>query len=105
MPLVSCHHRPDRSFYWKGKPFPVCARCTGLYPGLAAFPLFLFGVLQLPVLVAAALLLPMLIDTATQAGGWRESRNWLRFVTGLAAGVGAAALTVNGAGFLDRFLF
>jgi len=26
-----CHQRPDRSFFWDGHQFPVCARCTGLY--------------------------------------------------------------------------
>lgn len=28
---VICHQRPERSFFWDGHPFPVCARCTGLY--------------------------------------------------------------------------
>ena len=28
---VICHQRPDRSFFWDGHQFPVCARCTGLY--------------------------------------------------------------------------
>ena len=26
-----CHQRPERSFFWAGQQFPVCARCTGLY--------------------------------------------------------------------------
>lgn len=28
---VICHQIPDRSFFWAGQQFPVCARCTGLY--------------------------------------------------------------------------
>ena len=28
---VVCHQRPERSFYWNRRRFPVCARCTGLY--------------------------------------------------------------------------
>lgn len=31
-----CHQIPERSFYVAGHPFAVCARCTGLYAGLAA---------------------------------------------------------------------
>ena len=26
-----CHQRPERSFFFDGHQFPVCARCTGLY--------------------------------------------------------------------------
>ncbi len=26
-----CHQRADRSFTWRGRPLPVCGRCTGLY--------------------------------------------------------------------------
>lgn len=31
-----CHQRPDRSFHTDGRPWAVCARCTGLYAGVAA---------------------------------------------------------------------
>ena len=35
---VICHQRPERSFFWDGQQFPVCARCTGLYlSGAVAF--------------------------------------------------------------------
>lgn len=30
---VVCHQQPDRSFATDGRPWPVCARCTGLYAG------------------------------------------------------------------------
>lgn len=33
---VVCHQRPERSFAWAGQPWPVCARCAGLYLGAAA---------------------------------------------------------------------
>jgi uncharacterized membrane protein len=28
---VICHQQPDRSFWFHDTPYPVCARCTGLY--------------------------------------------------------------------------
>jgi uncharacterized membrane protein len=31
-----CHQQPARSFRSHGQPWPVCARCTGLYAGAAA---------------------------------------------------------------------
>ena len=27
--LSGCHRMPERSFFYKGYQFPVCARCTG----------------------------------------------------------------------------
>jgi uncharacterized membrane protein len=32
---VLCHQRPERSFSWQGQSWPVCARCAGLYMGVA----------------------------------------------------------------------
>lgn len=31
-----CHQLPERSFYWEGAQFAVCARCVGIYGGAAA---------------------------------------------------------------------
>lgn len=29
-----CHQIPERSFYWAGRPLPLCARCTGTFLGI-----------------------------------------------------------------------
>ncbi len=100
-----CHHDPERSFFYKGKQFPVCARCTGLY---GAMPIgFLTGILVTLVhdfgfyTVAALILLflaPTVIDGLTQYFGWRTSTNPIRVTTGslggLAIGYGFGWLAV-----------
>lgn len=101
--LVTCHRRPDRSFFFRGRQFPVCARCTGILLGYLSFPLFLFGVLNLSLLVTLLLLIPTLVDGFTQALGWRESNNWLRFATGLLVGISEVSLAQK-AGYLLRTL-
>lgn len=32
---IVCHQLPERSFVWAGRQWPVCARCSGLYLGVA----------------------------------------------------------------------
>ncbi|RYY39818.1 MAG: DUF2085 domain-containing protein [Chitinophagaceae bacterium] len=103
--FVSCHRKPERSFFWKGRQFPVCARCTGLYLGYLSFPLFSLGIWQLGPLIATLMVLPTLIDGLTQAYCNRESFNWLRFSTGLIAGAGMMELMVLFGNYLGHFIF
>ena len=86
-----CHQLPERSFFFNGKQFPVCARCTGIHIGYLSFPFFLFGFLSLNFWVSILLILPNVIDGLTQAFLERESTNWIRFVTDLIAGIGSMA--------------
>jgi uncharacterized membrane protein len=102
--LVSCHRKPERSFFWKGRQFPVCARCTGIYAGYISFPLFNFEFIHLDSWVALLLTVPTLADGLTQAFCKRESNNPLRFITGLVAGVGAMAIVVNIGTFIGNII-
>jgi len=90
--FVACHRRPERSFFHKGKQYPVCARCTGIMLGFLFFPLLLFRVLHIGFWPALLLNVPAALDGITQAAGWRLSNNALRFVTGLLSGIGQIAL-------------
>jgi uncharacterized membrane protein len=92
--LVVCHKRPERSFFYKGKQFPVCARCTGSFVGYGAFPFLLLGILRINIWTAVLLNVPTLIDGTTQLLGWRKSNNTLRFITGILSGVGQMAVVV-----------
>ncbi|MDI6882491.1 MAG: DUF2085 domain-containing protein [Methanobacteriales archaeon] len=92
-----CHRRPDRTFSIRGRYFPVCSRCTGVYIG--AFSYFLIAYFT-PIkytlnLVVMAILIttPMILDGFTQLLGLRESNNLLRLLTGLLAGLGLGILT------------
>ncbi|GAB4093321.1 DUF2085 domain-containing protein [Flaviaesturariibacter terrae] len=102
--LVSCHRKPERSFFWKGRQFPVCARCTGIYLGYLTFPFFNFEFWYLASGWALLLMAPTIIDGLTQAYLRRESTNWLRFSTGLAAGTGLMAIVVNIGTFIGNLI-
>ena len=87
-----CHRIPERSFFIKGHQFPVCARCTGFYTGLAVFLIWnCFFKLNYDIntlIISMALMIPAAIDGATQYFGSRESNNALRFITGFIGGIG-----------------
>lgn len=91
-----CHQRPDRSFFFRGHQFPVCARCTGFLVGTAVYCIYsyLFPVYYTYNLLIIAILiqLPYIIDGTTQYLGYRESNNNLRFVTGF---IGAFGLIIT----------
>lgn len=88
LPIIfGCHCRADRSFYWKGKQFPLCARCTGELAGIVA-SIFCFFFVQLDWRVALVILLPMIVDGFVQALTRYESTNVRRFVTGALFGFG-----------------
>lgn len=90
--ITFCHRKPERSFFWKGKQFPVCARCTGIHIGYIAFPLFMLNIFTLDIGWTLALIMPAYIDGLTQAFFKRESNNLLRLTTGLMAGIGSMSL-------------
>ena len=92
---MSCHRLPERSFFYRGRQLPVCARCTGLAVGYLAYPFFLLRVVSVGFLVAILLLIPCALDGITQHLNWRVSNNTLRMTTGVLCGIGQAGLLVN----------
>lgn len=89
--FVPCHRMPERSFFYKGKQFPVCARCTGMLIGYLSIFLFFIHLIRINIWWAIFLNLPAYIDGMTQAMGWRESNNLLRLITGIMSGIGQMA--------------
>lgn len=82
LPIIfGCHCRDDRSFHYKGKKFPICARCTGELVGILGG--ILLGIFFLPrVWVAVACMIPMLADGFIQLLTPYQSTNMRRLVTG-----------------------
>jgi len=86
--FVACHRIPERSFFYKGKQFPVCARCTGMLLGYLTFPLYVLHIFAANIFISIALNIPAYIDGITQAASLRESNNALRVITGILSGIG-----------------
>lgn len=94
-----CHQIPERSFRLKGKYFPVCARCTGLYLGVFSYFIYSYqNYINYSInltLIAILMIIPTFIDGFTQFIGLRESNNRLRFFSGILGGIGLIMLVVN----------
>ena len=88
---LGCHQMPERSFFYKGYQFPLCARCTGLVIG------YLMGILIyfLKIInweIAILLCIPLVIDGGSQYLKWRMSNQRLRLITGILCGIGIMVL-------------
>ena len=96
--LKICHQKPERSFHFNKKQFPLCSRCTGFYFTIITFTyLFLFMNFQSNLfftIFAYLLIVPMGIDGTTQYLKLRESTNFLRLITGILAGIGISILII-----------
>ena len=89
-----CHQMPERSFKYKGKQFPLCARCTGIFIGYFTFPIFQLQIIEPSLLLVIILSIPMFGDSITQSMNYRESNNILRVITGFLFGAAQVAFIV-----------
>jgi len=64
--IFGCHCRDDRSFYYKGQKFPICARCTGEFVGIC-FALICCFFFRLTAKASFIIMIPLIIDGFTQA--------------------------------------
>lgn len=82
---TGCHQLPERSFFYHGKQFPVCARCTGVFVGeIAGITLFKIG--EISSIVIMLFFLVMFTDWFVQYKFQYESNNLRRLMTGLVCG-------------------
>ena len=96
---------PERSFFYKGRQLPVCARCTGQAVGLSFMPFFLISMWHFPFWVSLALITPCYLDGLIQHFFKYESTNFRRVILGLAAGLGMTSIGAQIGHYLgDYFL-
>lgn len=98
---VVCHQAAERSFHLDGIRAPVCARCTGLYLGVAAGMLAWWRVrhgraarrlLASPLSVLAVMAVPTAFTwAAAMLGAW-DAGNLTRAVAALPLGLGGGAI-------------
>jgi uncharacterized membrane protein len=91
----SCHRIPERSFFFRGKQFPFCARCTGINASFLLIPIFTLNIIVINLAVSFLLMAPAVIDGLTQAFCNRESNNYLRLTTGLMMGLGLNSISAH----------
>ena len=86
-----CHQEAERSFWIAGAPVAVCARCLGIYLGAAAGA-WLGWERRVAVRFLAVAAVVNGLDVMTEVAGLHG--NWMdvRFVFGLALGMGMAAV-------------
>ncbi|MCI9527392.1 MAG: DUF2085 domain-containing protein [Lachnospiraceae bacterium] len=85
--FFGCHARPDRSFYFRGKQFPICARCTGELVGMiVCIPTLIFwGCPSFGIVLL--LMVPLIIDGSVQKLTSYESGNIRRLISGILFGM------------------
>jgi len=93
--IFRCHQLPERSFFYRGMQFPVCARCTGIIIGFfivgPIITIFTFGNMFLSIIF----ILLMVMDGLLQYNGVRESNNYIRVITGLLFGYGIFSIAMH----------
>jgi len=99
--FVFCHRLPSRTLRFKGRYFPVCSRCTGIYLGaMIVLLLHYFTIFTLDkdfkylFFLPLILMIPTIVDGTTQLLRWRESNNFIRVATGLFCGIGYGIILI-----------
>lgn len=90
-----CHQIPERSFFYKGEQFPVCARCTGVVVGQFLCICTALVKKRFKNICYIFLLIPIGIDWLIQFIKIKESNNIRRFITGILGGYAVFGIYIN----------
>lgn len=85
--FFGCHARADRSFFYHGRQFPICARCTGEMIGMILGVPIAFFMGYPSFSVVLLMMFPMVLDGFLQLLTPYESKNYRRCATGIVFGI------------------
>lgn len=91
---LGCHQLPERSFFYHGYQFPVCARCTGVLIGMIVSALF-YNIWFPTIEQGVVLCIPMLFDWILQYKRIKLSTQLRRILTGFLGGSGILAIEIR----------
>ncbi|WP_160692888.1 DUF2085 domain-containing protein [Clostridium sp. C2-6-12] len=91
--MFYCHRMPERSFFFRGRQFPICARCTGILIGYIIGILYIIFYNKLGYTFELILMVPLLIDGIGQYKGYFVSTNIRRLITGILGGISFICLS------------
>lgn len=110
--MFLCHRIPERSFFYRGKQFPICARCTGILIGYFLGIIYIMYTKKIHPLGEFLLMIPLVIDGIGQLRGYWISNNSRRLVTGVMAGIAtisffriAGVFGMNSGKYFFRLIF
>lgn len=101
--LTGCHRMPERSFFIKGKQFPVCARCTGAFFGYLTGGVLYF-IFPVNIILNISFCFIMFTDWYLQYKKILESNNIRRVITGFLCGFGLIQISFSGLKYIIMLL-
>jgi uncharacterized membrane protein len=94
--LCFCHKKKDRSIPCFGLENFFCSRCLGIFFGFLIGSMISYFSPFIPIIWATLLIIPLILDGLSQLIHLRESKNYLRFITGLFFGIGIVVIIKYG---------
>lgn len=92
--LLGCHQLAERSLFYKGYQFPICARCTGVLSAYLA-ALIGFFIKPLDIRYCGICCAIMFLDWFIQYIKIKPSTNFRRIITGFIGGYGLMTITLH----------
>ncbi len=93
--IFTCHQKPERSFFYKGVQFPVCARCTGFILGVLIIAPIVCSLWAGNMYLSIGLVFLTLLDGGLQALKIKESTNVRRLITGMGLGYAYISIIIH----------